>query len=307
MSDIDLSIVILSWNTLEDTRVCLQSLRDDSTERRREIIVVDNASHDGSPDMIEREFPEVILIRNTENMLYAEGNNQGARQATGRFLCLLNSDTKVRPGALDTLVSFLETHETYGAASPKLLNFDGTIQPACSRFPGLLDPLLDSTVLGRFWPGSALVRRTRMADFDHLVSRDVNQPPAACMMVRLDEYLKMGGFDPELALFFNDVDLCKRLSNNGRRIRFVAEAEVFHHRGLSVHRLGKSTHWQRNRTAYYRKHYGRLGEMWLRFVLRLWALQVRCGIRLGRRSPEDKQAAMDDLKQYVQACLDPST
>ena len=113
-----LSIVILSWNTKALTLACLRALSAETPRHSREVIVVDNGSVDGSADAIAATFPEVNLVRNTENRLYAEGNNQGADLARGTYLCLLNSDTEVRPGAIDRLVDFLAEHPEYGAVSP---------------------------------------------------------------------------------------------------------------------------------------------------------------------------------------------
>ena len=120
---------------------------------------------------------------NDDNRGYAAANNQGARLATGQFLCLLNSDTEVPAGGLDTLVDFLLEHSNYGAVAPKLHNPDGSVQHACMRFPGLVTVLCHDTFLGRFWPGSMVQRRYQMADFDHLQSRDVDQPPGAVFLM----------------------------------------------------------------------------------------------------------------------------
>lgn len=305
----ELSVVVLSWNTREILRACLQSLERDAQCKPREIIVVDNASEDGSADMVASAFPTVRLLRNDANLLYAEGNNQGARLAVGRYLCLLNSDTEVRPGALDRLVGFLEDHPEYGAVAPKLVNLDGSVQRACSRFPTWIDPLVESTMLGRFPPGSWLSWWNRMGDFDHEHSRDVAQPPGACFMMRREEYLGMGGLDPTLSLFFNDVDLCRELWARGRRIRYLVEAEVMHHRGASTQsydRRNRNRIWLRNRTAYYRKNYGRAGELWVRAIVRLWGLEYALRIRLGPRDATAKRAALADLRALLHDCERPS-
>jgi GT2 family glycosyltransferase len=305
MSELHLSVVVLSWNTREILRACLASLERDASSEPREIIVVDNGSRDGSATMVARDYPSVRLLCNAENMLYAEPNNQGALAARGRYLCLLNSDTEVRPGALDRLAAFLEIHSEYAAVAPKLVNPDGTAQRACRRFPTLLDPLLESTSLGTFPPGSWITWWSMMGDFDHLRGRDVSQPPGACFMMKTAEYLAMGGFDPSLSLFFNDVDLCLALSRKGRRIRYLAEAEVMHHQGIST-RAHDARHrnllWIRNRTAFYKKNHGRLAERWLRVVLRLWALECRFKIRLGARKTTAKQQALDELDGFLHEC-----
>jgi len=306
MSDVHLSVVVLSWNTREILRACLVALERDVPCEPRELIVVDNGSVDGSAQMVAREFPTARLLCNADNLLYAEGNNQGARAARGRYLCLLNSDTEVRPGALDRLVRFLECHPEYAAIAPKLVNPDGTVQRACRRFPTLVEPLLESTSLGRIPPGSWLSWWATMGDFDHMHSRDVSQPPGACFMLRTVEYLAMGGLDPDLSLFFNDVDLCLGLWRKGRRIRYLAEAEVMHHQGLST-RTHTPRHrnrlWIQNRTTYYRKNHGRLAERWLRAVLGLWALECKLRIRLGSREASAKQEALAELNGFLRECV----
>ncbi len=305
MSNVRLSVVILSWNTRELLAACLAALQRDEPH---EIIVVDNGSADGSADMVAREWPSVRLLRNADNRLYAEGNNQGARLATGRWLCLLNSDTEVRPGALARLVDFLETHPDYGGAAPKLLNRDGTVQRACTRLPTLVDPLIESTSLKSCPPGSWLNWWHHMGDFDHQSSRDVDQPPGACFLINREEYLALGGLDQTLSLFFNDVDLCRVLRTRGRRIRYLAEAEVMHHGGASTSASGRQTCnllWVRNRAAYYRKHHGRAGAWWLRTVLRLWSLECRLRIRLGPRPLPAKRAALAELRSFLAECTAP--
>ena len=305
MSDALLSVVVLSWNTRELLRACLDALQRDAPCLGREVIVVDNGSKDGSAEMVVGQYPGTRLIRNPENRLYAEANNQGARVARGRYLCLLNSDTEVRPGALDRMLAFLQAHPGHAAVAPRLVNPDGTLQRACRRFPTLLDPLLESTSLGLFPPGSWLTWWSRMGDFDHRHSRDVPQPPGACFLMRTAEYLAMGGLEPRLSLFFNDVHLCRGLSRKGRRIRYLAEAEVMHHQGAStrVHASRqRNLLWMRNRTTYYRENYGRLSERWLSTILGLWALECNLRIRCGSRASSEKREALAELRAFRREC-----
>lgn len=299
---IELSIVVLSWNTRELLARCLGALQRDRAAGAREIVVVDNASRDGSADMVEREFPGARLIRSPVNLLYASGNNAGARAAVGRYLCLLNSDTEVLPGALERLVRFLSQHPDYAAVAPKLVDPDGSVQRACTRLPTLLDPLWEATVLGKFPPGSWLARRHHMAEFDHEQARDVAQPPGACFLMRRDEYLALGGLDPRMSLYFNDVDLCRRLRERGRRIHYLADAVVLHHGGGSTRtceRRERNLYWIRNRRAYYRKNHGRLGAAWVRAVVRLWGLECAMRIRLGPRAPSEQRAALEELRDFL--------
>jgi hypothetical protein len=288
-----LSVVVLSWNTKDLTLACLRALFGEAPRHPREVIVVDNGSGDGSADAIAAAFPAAVLLRNAENRLYAAGNNQGVAAARGEFVCTLNSDTEVRTGALDQLVDFLCEHGKHGAVAPRLVDPDGSVQRACQRFPTLLSALCFDSWWGTWWPGSSVQARYLMRDFDHLTSRDVDQPPGACFVMRTAEWREFGGFDEELALFYNDVDLCRRLWRRGRRIHYLAEAEVLHHRGASTRNFAKMlVIWHKNRLAYYRKHFGRAGAFWVRVCvrLRIWEEWWKIGRRnrgdQGRRDAE---------------------
>lgn len=281
------SVVVLSWNTLELTLACLRALFAENPRHSREVIVVDNGSADGSADAIAAEFPQVVLLRNSDNRLYAAGNNQGAAVAKGEFVCTLNSDTEVAPGALDRLVDYLRENEGYGAAAPKLVDPDGSVQHACQRFPTLMTALCFDSWWGEFWPGSRIQARYLMRDFDHLSSRDVDQPPGACFMMRLQEWRQLGGLDEDLSLFYNDVDLSRRLRARGRKTRYLADVEVLHHRGASTSNFARMlVIWHKNRFTYYAKHYGLVGRLWIRFCVRLRIWEEWW--KIGRRHRSDK-------------------
>lgn len=306
MSAPELSVVVLSWNTKDLTLACLRALAADRGKHTREIIVIDNASHDGSADAIAAAHPEVRLVRNTENVGYARGNNQGVALAQGAHVCLLNSDTEVRAGALDGLVDFLRANPGHGAVAPRLSNPDGSVQKACQRFPGLLVALCFDTWFGRLWPGTIVEHRYHYRDFDHLTSRDVDQPPGACLTMRTAEYRALGGFDEELWLFFNDVDLCKRVWKRGQRIRYLAEFEVMHHGGASTRHFPTFVViWHRNRLAYYRKHYGALAMPYLRAIVRMRAYEEWRKAAKKHTNPEDVAKERAFLKQCLREILAP--
>ena len=298
----DLSIVVLSWNTAELLLACLRSLRGDSATGTREIIVVDNASEDGSADRVAAEFPEVRLIRNSKNLLYSEGNNIGARAATGRWLCLLNSDTEVSPGALDRLVAFLREHPEHGMVGPKLVNPDGSVQAGCRRLPTLGEAFWSWGWLRRTRRGLAVEARARMADFDHLSSRDVEQPLGACMMMLREEFLAIGGLDPKLSLFYNDVDLCLQLRQRGRRVHYLVDAVVMHHHGASTKKKREefgNPLWNANRVSFYRKHHGVLvaAVVWTMLLGSLLSMSLR--ILLGRRKWAEKREVFGRFRLFA--------
>jgi GT2 family glycosyltransferase len=262
-----LSIVVLSWNTRELLAACLASLRAVRAETPHQLIVVDNASADDSADMVARDFPEAELVRNPRNDGYAIGNNLGAARARGEYLLLLNSDTEVRPGALSTLIRFLDQHPGHGACGPRLDFPDGRPQLSCKRFPRLATAVWYDTPLERRFPDNRECRRYLMREFDHVSSRDVDQPPGAAFLIRRALWEQLGGFDPELWLFYNDVDLCRRLAALGPRVAYVAESRILHHEGRSTRQFpefGRQLHLDRLR--YWRKVFGWRGTFTARLM-----------------------------------------
>lgn len=229
-----LSIVVLSWNTRELLDACLSSLQAAGGLAWEDVIVVDNASADGSADLVAERFPTVRLVANGQNDGYAIGNNIGAARARGQYLLLLNSDTEVGPGVLESLVGFLDDHPRHGACAPRLVHANGQVQLSCKAFPGLATAVFFDTCFGRWWQRNREIPRYFMSEFDHLTSRDVDQPPGAALLVRRDLWNLLGGFDPELWLFFNDVDLCRRMAELGWRVAYRAELPILHHEGCST-------------------------------------------------------------------------
>jgi GT2 family glycosyltransferase len=295
----ELSIVVLSWNTLELTRKCLESVRQRERELSFEVIVVDNASHDGSAGMVARDFPSVRLLRNERNEGYARGNNQGIALATAPLVLLLNSDTEVRPGVLAELTGFLRASPGYGAVAPRLVHPDGRVQRSCMRFPDLRVGLLYDSWFERRYGRGAHMKRYFMEDFDHLHDADVDQPPGACLLVRRDLLARIGGFDESLFLFFNDVELCRAIVDAGFKIRYLAAPEVLHHVGKSTAQFKDFiAEWGTNRVRYYRKRHGLLGVAMIKFAFLLRAAEEAW--KTWRATPrEARGAAMADVRRIV--------
>ena len=265
----EISVVIPSWNTRELLRTCLATLRA-ARKPPTEVIVVDNASHDGSAAMVAQSFPEVRLLVNEKNEGFARGCNQGMRVARGRYVLLLNTDTELAIDALELLHAFLERHADYGAVAPRLVHADGRTQRTCNAFPTLATALFFATPLERWCPDSRELRRYFLRDWDHEDERDVEQPPAACLLVRAAVLEEIGLFDERLWLFFNDVDLSRRMAEAGWKTRYLFGARVVHHVGASTKQFGDFVpEYQRNRLVYYRKHHGRMAGLWVKACVTL--------------------------------------
>ena len=160
----NLSVCIVNWNTREDLKQAITAILACKREVSLQLVVLDNASRDGSAQMVRETFPEVTLVESDENLGFARGYNRAAAEAEGRHLLMLNPDTVVQPGALRRLVDFLDAEPGVGAAGPRLLNTDGSVQYSCRRFPTPIAALLRNTVLGRLLPHNHYTRDYLMAD-----------------------------------------------------------------------------------------------------------------------------------------------
>ena len=252
-----LSICLVNWNTREYLRACLQSIRNTVADLDREVIVVDNASADGSAAMVAEEFPEVALIANEENLKYARGNNQALEAATGRFRLLLNPDVVLLPGAVAELLTALDRHPKAGAVAPKLVHPDGSPQLSCRTFPNPSAIAYEALGLARLFPRSRRFGAYRMSWWDHDDERRVDQPMASALMLRAAALDEAGLFDEAFPIFFNDVDLCRRMLDAGWEAWFTPQAEVIHHVGGSTRQVRRAMIAESHRSLlrYYEKHY----------------------------------------------------
>lgn len=256
-SPVALSICIVNWNTRDHLRECLESLRRHPPTSSCEIIVVDNASGDGSAEMVTAEFPEVRLIANADNEQYARGNNQALRASAGGLLLLLNPDVQVLEGTIDRLAGFMEATPVAGACAPKLTYPDGRMQRSVRGFPTPGALAADFLGLARLFPRSPQLGRYRMTFWNHDTLREVDQPMASAFMVRRRALLQVGLFDEQFPLYFNDVDLCYRLRQAAWRIYFVPDAVAIHHVAASTAQARRRSLRlsQQGLLRFYRKHY----------------------------------------------------
>jgi len=232
-----LSIVIVSWNVREDLRECLQSLLKDEGSRLEsgeiEIIVVDNASTDGTAEMVNLEFPQVKLLVNSQNLGYTKANNIGINHSRGKYILLLNPDTVVHQGALQALIDCAESHPEVGIIGAKLLNPDGSVQRSARSFPDIGAGLFRNTFLGRLFPNNPFVRRYLLADFGYDEVREVDWVSGAAMLVRRDLIERIGGLDERFWAYCEDVDLCWRAWQAGYKVLFCPNAFITHKVGRS--------------------------------------------------------------------------
>jgi N-acetylglucosaminyl-diphospho-decaprenol L-rhamnosyltransferase len=255
---VDLSIVVVSYNAREALQVCLRSIDSCPPRGTFEVLVVDNASTDGSSEMVKRLFPGARLLALAANHGYAYACNYGARSARGGALLFLNSDVEVTAGALGSLQTRLERREGAAICSGRLESYDGSPQPSCRRFPTHL-----SILFGR---GSVL---SRLPLIGGLRNRYIVEPPqgtgvvdsvaGACILVQREVFESLGGFDERFFMYAEDLDLCYRLKKRGGQVLYVPESVFKHRWGASSvgNRLGLELEHHRSIYRYFTKHYPR--------------------------------------------------
>lgn len=275
----DVSIVVVSYNVRDLLETSLRSLEPEAAALRLEIFVVDNASADGSADMVTRDFPHVILIRNPVNRWLAPANNQALRRCSGRHILFLNPDTELRPGALTELAGYLDVHPDVGIVGAQLRNTDGSLQPSGNALRSGWAFLADALPLERLG-----VRRSRSflepgRDYEEV--REVDEVSGACALVRAEVLRQVGLLDERFPYSFEDVDLCIRARRAGWRTVYDPRAKVVHHGGRSRPADAEDLRrrWEQGQLVFVRKHYGWLLHAALRAIL-----SVKDLMRRARRS-----------------------
>ncbi len=301
----DLSIVIVSWNAKPYLELCLKSLEEAPPRRTTEIFVVDNASTDGSVEMIEARFPHVKLIRSIENLGFAKGNNVAIRQSRGRYIALVNPDVIVLPGCLDALAEFLDQHPKVGNVGPRVLNPDGTLQSSCRRFPSLWNNFCSATSLARKFKTSRFFAGEHMFYFRHDCAMTVDVLVGCFSMIRREAFEDVGLLDEGLFMYGDDVDWCRRCWNAGWEVVFFPGAQAIHDRGkiTAPYPVRFAVAQQRSVIHYWAKHHGSLGVWGIRSIILFhhllrYTLAVLSGLAHAQGSAKSKVG-----KQVSSACL----
>ncbi len=280
----DLSIVIVNWNVRELLRRCLVSIASSdglfvgldtpgySTRGwRAEVIVVDNASADGSVAMLAQDFPWVQVIANRQNRGFTTANNQGLAVSRGRYVLFLNPDTELAPDALSLLLRFAEEHPQVGVVGPQLRYGDGSLQSSRRRFPTLATFFLESTIVQRWWPRNQVLSRYYALDLDNDATSQVDWLVGACMLLRRAVLEQIGGFDEGFFMYSEELDLCRRAVDAGWQVVYLPAAVVTHYEGKSSEQVVAARHirFHSSRVRYVRKYHGRLAAAAVRSFLLL--------------------------------------
>ncbi|MBW1712041.1 MAG: glycosyltransferase family 2 protein, partial [Deltaproteobacteria bacterium] len=271
------SVVVVNHNSGPHLAACLDDLDRQRKSLGLEVLVIDNASQDQSLAQAQEAHPWAVFQANALNLGFARGCNQGLKEARGRFLMLLNPDTRLRDGALASLAEFLAARPEAGAAGPRILDPDGTVQYSARQSQGPLALLFNRySLLTKLWPGNPVSRRYLLSDWDHSSEREVDWLSGAALMVRREAMEAAGLMDETFFLFHEDVDWCKRIQSAGFKILFWPQAEIIHHIGISQDKSSIRLLEVRHRSMihYVHKHYRRLGPL-------LWPADLILGLRFG--------------------------
>jgi N-acetylglucosaminyl-diphospho-decaprenol L-rhamnosyltransferase len=267
--DCALSVIIVSWNVRELLIQCLTSVFAAASrppDGAIEVIVVDNASRDGSADLVAVRFPQVTLVRNQTNAGFTVANNQGLSLSHGRAVFFLNPDAEVLDGAIPTLLAYLADHPSVGAVGPRLQYGDGRPQPSRRRFPNVGTALFESTPVAWHQPNNRWVRYLHMDSVPESVPQAVDWLVGAALMVRSEALKQVGGFDEGFFMYSEELDWCRRAWQSGWEVHYVPTALVRHHEAKSSEQVAAARHirFQTSRVRYMRKHHGR----WIAEVVR---------------------------------------
>jgi hypothetical protein len=266
---VDLSIIVLNWNTAEETLACLESIYSQQRRHEIEVIVADNASSDCSRTVVPARFPQATLVVHSTNLGFCAGNNRAIPATSGRYVLFLNSDTVVTEGALDRLIDFADANPDVGIVGPKLLNLDGSLQYSCRQFPNLGAGFFRNTPLGRLLPKNRFTTDYLMSDWDHASVRDVDWVSGAALMIRREALDTLKGFDEDYYMYCEDVDLCYRAHQEGWRVVYYPDAVIYHIIGRASNKVPTRMTYMFHRSMYrfYRKHYAKTTPIYVRPII----------------------------------------
>jgi GT2 family glycosyltransferase len=285
----DLSIVIVNWNVRDLLRRCLDSILGSdglfvgldtagysTSGWRSEVIVVDNASADGSVAMLASDYLWVRVVANSDNLGFTRGNNQGLAISLGQFVLFLNPDTELAPDALRLMLDYAAAQPQVGVIGPQLRYGDGSLQSSRRRFPTLVTFFLESTVVQRWWRQNRVLSRYYMLDRPDDAISQVDWVVGACMLVRRTMLDQIGGFDEVFFMYSEELDLCHRAVDAGWQVVYLPDAVATHYEGKSSEQVVAARHirFHSSRVRYVRKYHGRPAALVVRsFLLLTFILQ----------------------------------
>lgn len=271
LNHMDISVIIVNWNTKEMLLDCLKSLTKQNISYTNEIIVVDNGSTDGSQEAVRAAFPDVQIIENNANLGFAKANNIGILKSRGRYVCLINSDVIVMDNCLQHLMTFMDSNTKIGIAGPKILNPNLTLQNSCRSLPTLWNNLSPALGLDKIFKNMPFFSGVNMRFFDHRSVRKVEALAGCCLIIRKTALDQVGLFDEQYFIYFEETDLCKRFGQAGWDIVFCPDASIIHHHGASSAKdpARFNIEQMKSQMKYWKKYNSRITLIIFQFILLL--------------------------------------
>jgi len=265
---VDISIIIASWNAKDFLAQCLASIYDTIRQFNFEVLVIDNDSLDGSPELVEARFPQVKLIRTGMNVGFAKANNIGMKESRGRYLCLVNSDIKLLSGGVDVMVSYMEDHPEVGMVGPRVLNPDLSLQRSYEDCPTYWSALCRALALDTVFPRSKLFGGCDTLFTEDLSPRRIDVLRGCFWVVSRQAVCEVGLLDESFFIYDEDTDWCQRFALAGWKVMYIPEAQVIHYEGGSSSNAPIRLYIQLRQSTfvYWKKHHGRYGVTYIYLV-----------------------------------------
>lgn len=298
MHQTDVSVILVNWNGCDLLERSLSALFTMTHKVTMQVIVVDNASSDGSVAMVRRQFPQATLLINSNNVGFARANNQALELVRGRYILLLNTDAFVHDGAVDGMVAFMDDHPDAGSVGCRLYYEDGMLQRSCFAFPTLATELWSVLFLDRLFSKSRYFGAYQMTYWDMNNTQPVDSLMGACIMVRSDVIRRIGLFDEQFFMYSEEIDLCYRIQKEGLRNYYLPQFSAIHLWGGSSRRVRRDSFLRlyQSRVKFFRKHYGeKVVEKYKTILLFSAFLRVSLGVilLLSRRTSDMRETIRD--------------
>jgi len=298
----DVSIVIVGWNISDLLRGCLSSVFDQTRGINFEVVYVDNASVDGSVEMVATTFPAVRIIRNQKNEGFIRASNQGIEASEGRYVLLLNSDTIILDNAIAKMVEFADAHPEAGAVGCKVLHPDGSLQRSCFMYPSIVNLILSATYLYKLFPRSKFFGRGMMTWWDFDEVRQVQAVCGCCSLVRREVIKQVGLMDETYFFYGDESDWCYRFEKHGWKNMFMPHASIIHYGGATTKRMPDTFKLQLfgSYLIFMRIHRSRAAFLCMRFlVASFFFARVPYWFLMALFNRQDKRACLKTAVAYL--------
>ena len=300
MNSLDITIIIVGWNSKEYLLKCLQSLFKEKINYTTEIIFVDNGSSDGSIEAVRDEFKFVKIIENSKNLGFARANNLGINQSSGRYLCLINPDIIILPGCINRIISYMDNHPSVGILGPKVLNPDMTLQISWRKLPSLFNCFCRAFALD-----SILLRLKGLKKLQNHKIRQTEVLSGCFWMVKREALQEVGYLDETFFIYAEDIDWCKRFKEREWNVVYFPKSQAIHHGGTSSKHAPITSYLQMQKAnlQYWRKHHGTYSQAMYFIILYLHhMLRVSVYWLLLLIIPKERKEMVHKLKRSW-ACL----